>query len=395
MEVLEILSFGSFVLGLLAVSILLFVSRVNAFSRYMLAISFFSLSWLMLTNYLFLSKNIYFHPHLFRTASPLTYLIIPCGFLYVRSILYNEKSARNLDWLHFMPAFLHTIELLPYYIKSADDKQEELSTVLAHLNDVMYLDEGLLPTHTHMLLKVTLGFVYVVYQFYIIHEFIKTKNIKPGSTAWYTCNWLRLLTFAYGALAMLILLIATVHIPLLEENAYLLVAICLCVVYTLTIFFLFFKPHMLYGQVLHPQFTIVENEANGKKKAPKKTILNKQQLKTYRTQIEQYFSDTKPYLRPGFSAKDMEKETGIPRHHLSEAINTEYGMHFSDLVNRLRIDYVSNQLNLTELEHLTLEAIAEKAGFNSRTTFFHAVKKFTGQTPTAFIRALKQRNSGL
>jgi AraC-like DNA-binding protein len=36
-------------------------------------------------------------------------------------------------------------------------------------------------------------------------------------------------------------------------------------------------------------------------------------------------------------------------------------------------------------DQYTLEAIGRKAGFNSRGTFIAAVKKQTGQTPSAFL----------
>jgi AraC-like DNA-binding protein len=396
MEVLKILSFCSFMLGMLAVSILVFINRINTFSRYMLALSFFSLSWLMLTNYLLLSHYIYVFPHLFRTSSPLTYLIIPCGYLYVRSILYKEKRFKKYDWVHFTPAFLHILELMPFYVKSTAFKQGELKIILTHLNDVMYTELGLLPTHTHMLLKVSLGLLYIIYQFHIIHRFIKAHHSKPGRKQWYTYNWLWLLTIAYAALTGLIFIVGALHIPVLEENAYLLVSSCICVVFMVTMFLLFFKPHILYGHVLHMQAseaTVSATETSiSQEQTSKKIILNPTQRKEYRDQIEYYFDTQKPYLRQGFTARDMENETGIPRHHLSSVINTEYGVHFNDWVNERRIDYVKNHLDLRQLEHLTIEAIAEKAGFNSRTTFFHAVKKLTGMAPSTFIKTLKQQN---
>jgi len=38
---------------------------------------------------------------------------------------------------------------------------------------------------------------------------------------------------------------------------------------------------------------------------------------------------------------------------------------------------------------LTLETIAEKAGFNNRVTFLTAFKKFTGTTPSQYIKNIQ------
>ena len=72
-------------------------------------------------------------------------------------------------------------------------------------------------------------------------------------------------------------------------------------------------------------------------------------------------------------------------------------MHFNDLINQHRIKYIEDGLTNKKWESLTLEAIAGKAGFNNRITFLTAFKKFTGTTPTQYIKRLhnaKHQNGG-
>ena len=64
-------------------------------------------------------------------------------------------------------------------------------------------------------------------------------------------------------------------------------------------------------------------------------------------------------------------------------------MHFNDVINLHRIKYIEEGLTNKEWETLTLEAIAGKAGFNNRITFLSAFKKFTGITPTQYIKKLR------
>jgi AraC-like DNA-binding protein len=64
-------------------------------------------------------------------------------------------------------------------------------------------------------------------------------------------------------------------------------------------------------------------------------------------------------------------------------------MHFNDVINLHRIKYIEEGLTTKKWETLTLEAIAGKAGFNNRITFLTAFKKFTGITPTQYIKKLR------
>ena len=50
-----------------------------------------------------------------------------------------------------------------------------------------------------------------------------------------------------------------------------------------------------------------------------------------------------------------------------------------------RVQYIKAGMVNRQWENITLEAIAEQAGFNNRTTFLSAFKKFTGMTPSGFM----------
>jgi AraC-like DNA-binding protein len=58
-------------------------------------------------------------------------------------------------------------------------------------------------------------------------------------------------------------------------------------------------------------------------------------------------------------------------------------------MNRMRIDYIIENLGGPQWGNLTLEGIARQAGFNSRTTFFNSIKKATGLAPSEFLESIK------
>jgi AraC-like DNA-binding protein len=95
--------------------------------------------------------------------------------------------------------------------------------------------------------------------------------------------------------------------------------------------------------------------------------------------------EVQPFLRKGYSIKEMASDLEIPQHQVSMVINHEYGMNFNDFVNRHRIDYIKAKLTQPDWRQLTLEGIALEAGFSNRTTFFRAFTKLTGTTPTAYL----------
>jgi AraC-like DNA-binding protein len=95
------------------------------------------------------------------------------------------------------------------------------------------------------------------------------------------------------------------------------------------------------------------------------------------------------YLTPGFSLQDLSLKTGINIPALSALINKEYGMNFNDFINRFRVRYFQELLKNPKYHQLTLEAVANLSGFNSRTTFIRAFTKFAECSPSSYLKNLK------
>jgi AraC-like DNA-binding protein len=53
--------------------------------------------------------------------------------------------------------------------------------------------------------------------------------------------------------------------------------------------------------------------------------------------------------------------------------------------NSYRIEMAKEILNSPDYNKLTIDAIAEKAGFNSKSPFYIAFKKHTGMTPKVYL----------
>jgi AraC-like DNA-binding protein len=67
-------------------------------------------------------------------------------------------------------------------------------------------------------------------------------------------------------------------------------------------------------------------------------------------------------------------------------INQQQKGSFSDFLNAFRIKEVQDLLRSDKAKQLTILAVAFEAGFNSKTAFYNAFKKFTGKTPSQFMK---------
>lgn len=113
-----------------------------------------------------------------------------------------------------------------------------------------------------------------------------------------------------------------------------------------------------------------------------------QQEKLLKT-IEQFIQTHKPYLNKEFNLNQFAQSIGYARSYVSQVINAHYGKNFNTWVNEYRIREARRMMVNQDNQRLTIEAIAYEVGFASKSTFNEAFKKFTGITPSVFLKRIR------
>ena len=90
------------------------------------------------------------------------------------------------------------------------------------------------------------------------------------------------------------------------------------------------------------------------------------------------------YLDPNLGLEELANELDMSATHLSKIINTYSDYNFSDYINSLRIKQAKKLLNDDSFCRYTIVSIGLECGFNSKSTFYSAFKKFTSQTPSEY-----------
>lgn len=115
----------------------------------------------------------------------------------------------------------------------------------------------------------------------------------------------------------------------------------------------------------------------------KKKEGSEKQLDVYH-KLEQYLKLHKRYLDESLSLSILAREMNISVSYLSKIINTYSDSNFSDYINKYRIAHAKMILSDDDYKKYTIAAIGLECGFNSKSAFYTAFKKFTSMTPTLY-----------
>jgi AraC-like DNA-binding protein len=96
--------------------------------------------------------------------------------------------------------------------------------------------------------------------------------------------------------------------------------------------------------------------------------------------------EEKPYLNADLSRDDLSLLVKIPPFYLTEVLNRYFNENFFLYINHYRIEHVKKMLLEKKDEKVNILSVAFSSGFNSKSTFNLMFKRFTGSTPTGFIK---------
>lgn len=184
---------------------------------------------------------------------------------------------------------------------------------------------------------------------------------------------------------------------ILQKNRILLIVISLIIVTALTIWVLIMYVHqkrkdeLLYLKNVQLAKRLKEAESQRlsntshiiEKERTELSIDKKKELLEYiETLVSQQF-----YLKKDMTLATMAKLMNTNTSYLSKIINEVKGQSFANFLSCLRIDHTLASLESdASFGNLTIEHIADVSGFNSSSAFYKAFKKYTGLTPSYYIK---------
>lgn len=356
-----------------ALSFLEIISIITAFQLLMLGfvllakrnrISNLVLSFYMFANALLL---IWFIINLLDVANLgsipfLYYLLGPLIYLYVRSLTEKDFKLSGRLLIHgiiFIVSILYSIakELVPSRMAFSD------------WNFWEYLVTQFL-LHTQIV-------AYIVASFAKITSYRRTIKEHFSSVARIDLSWLLLIIMAFTLMWLIdlttfILNITQTQTPLIIHTLLIL---------SILINFIF-ASLVVYKGLQHA-------EAFSGLKVPEKysgSKMSDDETEVIVRKLQSLMQQTKPYLNPDLTIKDLSEQMQIHRKQLSQVINSQFGQNFYDFVNQYRVQEAKEIITGNSDSKKTILEVLYEVGFNSKSAFNNAFKKNTGKTPSEFKR---------
>ncbi len=348
--------------------ILITLRRGNKLSNSLFAIFLFSKA-LCFANSLIFRYGVFvaaWSPHVFYIGESFEFILGPSLYLYAMSLAYQDFSLKKRHALHLIPFFIHAAFMsAKYHFYSAETKIHFLrfgflSPLERNLNYIAI--------YVHFL-------VYSILTLIILHRYRTELKQYFSSIKKIRLLWLSLMVGGF------IVLWGTGLI----HYFYMLLGGRSIFPNSVSIVLLFiFANIILYKGIKQPEiFGGIEQQHSQPKPIIPETVYN-QYVKKLTTLMEK----EKPYLTPSISLSDLADKISISPRYLSYVINKSYNQNFFTFINSFRIKESLKMLSHPKNQSKTVLEILYDVGFNNKSVFNAAFKKYTGMTPTQF----KQQN---
>ena len=119
-----------------------------------------------------------------------------------------------------------------------------------------------------------------------------------------------------------------------------------------------------------------------------KSTLSEEEASLIHERLKRLMEEHKPFRNPDLTLNDLAKSLDVHPNYLSQVINSKEKKSFYDLVNESRVDAFIKKITQPINQQYTLLAIAFDCGFNSKASFNRNFKKYTGYTPSDYMKLL-------
>jgi len=386
-----ILIVATITLGTLLVFALLTSKHRYKTANYLLSGLIVLFSYYALVKILSNTNEILHYPHLIRTYRPIFILACAVIYFYCKALTTPGFRFTYIDSLHLVPFGMYTLIMLPFFFSNPATKVASLSLQPFTLS--WMIERGF---------WVLVFFFYFGFSYMTIHHHQQRIKDIFSNLEKVKLDWLRNLLLAFGVIWVTALLrFLTAYGKVGYENKFI-VPFLLCFTIFLIGWYALRQPEIfsdrwdkLVKENDQKSVTVVSNGKNrhqepaGFKQPPKYEYsgLSERDIARHKDNLIKYLEQEKPYIDPDLQLQNLADYLGIPSYQLSQIINTELQQNFYELINSLRVAEAKHRLIDPAKQHITILAIAYDIGFNSKSTFNTAFKKYTKMTPSQFKKS--------
>lgn len=295
------------------------------------------------------------------------FLLGPFIYFYFKKITDSNWQWRSKELAHFIPFIVFTV-LIPlisykvlndrqvdYGMLSVFDHREKVIAPMEYLYSVVFIAQ----------------FIHLGLYLFMNLRFLRTYTRQlPNEVSYVNSNikWLQRLHIIL--LSLLVLTGLFLYLLLITD------------VYRRHLDYLYVLPIGVFFYYISFRFMRSNWQTLDIGKKYAQSSLDARLIPTHVSKLRELLDKEKVYLNPQISLGDLATSMGISKNHLSQVINQHFECSFYDLINEHRISEAKH-LIAKHPSHTMLQ-VAFESGFNNKTSFVNAFKKFAGCTPSQY-----------
>ncbi len=327
----------------------------------------------------------------FNHTAPLYSLKAPLLYFFVRGNIRDDYRLSAVDFLHFIPALIHLILIVPYALLPFNEKVDIVAFILE--NRHLYVHTDLYYPYPHIwnqYFRSVQLVVYAAFSIVIMLRFRKQTTELPAnlrSVYQSSSNWIFLLlaSFVIVGLLQLTMVIqpATGNSPMQAMHTVSDMYRYALIVYVLIPVILLANPKLLYGfpsfrlpAVKKPGYFLTEYETeipSGSSYSERISV----NMDTLFTDIKKLLDIRQLYLDPELKVSDISELLHVPAYQIVLCLSIKAEKPIDVFLNEFRVKHAISLVKKNP-ENQSPEILGAQSGFRSVVEFERVFRKFTG-----------------
>lgn len=308
----------------------------------------------------------------------------PFLYLYTSYLVVDRPRFKAIDLMHFMPFVGVTVAYFMFFQDVVD-----------------FSDEQYLVQDEHLWVRVSFALLFFASVLtYTILTFVKLAGFRKTIDSQFSYRsgrlklfWLNVIVVLFSLQSLAVILTGVVNAINFERtiDTSLISHVGLTGIAYIISYFGLRQPSLFTRRyqdyvLEHKPEAESKPEAKSENQKPEKPRFTEEQAAELIEKLQHHMLEERSYLNPELTLGELSAQINLAKHELTDLLNIHIGKNFFSYVNEFRLKAVIRRLENPDFDHLTIIAIANDCGFNSKSTFNSLFKQYTGHTPSEYKR---------